>query len=238
MVDIIIPHYGVGELTALCQRCLETIREHTTGYRLIFVDNGSPEFDQIEPEVRSHPHILIRNVQNVGFVKAVNAGLRVSSAPHVVLVNNDIEAAAGWLDKLREGFNIPQVGIVGPLMRVEKDEADPVFKVSRPCWQSTWKVRNGGGLFVVPQTAMVAFFCVMFSREVLNAVGSLDETYGVGLGDDDDYCRRVHRLGFEIVLQQDLRIPHHHRSTFNVLYSPEEIKSMQAKALRKFHREA
>lgn len=234
MVDIIIPHYGVGELTALCQRCLETIREYTDGYRLIFVDNASPEFDQIEPEVRKHPHVLVRNTQNVGFVRAINVGLSMSTAPHVLLMNNDTEAVAGWKERLFEGFVDKRIGIVGPLMEVDRPADDPTFQVSRPCWQSKWRVRDGGGPYVLPTSAMVAFFCVLIQRVVLERVGPLDERFGVGFGDDDDFCRRAHQAGFRLVLQQDLSIPHHHRSTFRALYQPEQIKRMQDAAMAKF----
>jgi GT2 family glycosyltransferase len=236
MVDIIIPHFGVGDLTALCQRCLETIREHTTGYRLIFVDNGSPEFDLIEPEVRKHPHLLIRNTQNVGFVKAVNIGLSMSTAPYVLLMNNDTEAVAGWKERLREGFlgfGDKRIGLVGPLMKVDRPADDPTFLVSKPCWQSQWKVR-GQGPYVLPASAMVAFFCVLIHRTVLDSIGFLDERFGVGFGDDDDFCRRAHKAGFHLVLQQDLSIPHHHRSTFRALYQPGQIKRMQDTAMAKF----
>ena len=41
----------------------------------------------------------------------------------------------------------------------------------------------------------LAFFCVAIRREVLTDVGLLDEEYGVGFFEDDDYCRRAARQG-------------------------------------------
>ena len=158
----------------------------------------------------------------------------MSTAPYVVLLNNDTEAVPGWLDKLRAGFTGPRVGIVGPLMKVDKPADDPIFKVSKPCWQSAWKVRYGGGPYRLPRSAMVAFFCAMFDRRVFDRIGALDEGFGVGFGDDDDFCERAHRAGYEIVLQQDLAVPHKHRSTFQELYEAEDIAAMQAAAMRTF----
>ncbi len=226
--DIITPHYGTGRLTDLCRRCLETIREHSRDYRLIFIDNGSPEFDRIKPELDRHPHLLIRNTENVGFVKATNQGIWMSRSPRVVLLNNDTEVAPGWLDLLEAGFGAaPKVGIVGPRMRVD----DPSLK---PCWQSGWQVRNGGGPYLLPASAMVAFFCAMIDRAVIDEVGVLDEDFGVGFGDDDELCARARRAGFTLVLQQDLEIAHRHRSTFKELYTPEQIRAMQAGAMALF----
>ena len=80
---------------------------------------------------------------------------------------------------------------------------------------------------MLPRNAMLAFFCVMIRREVLDTVGLLDRVYGVGFGDDDDYCRRAHRANWRLVLTMQLRIPHRHRTTFKSLYSNDMIADMQ-----------
>jgi len=222
--DIVIAHYGTGDLTAFCLACLESIRRWTRNYRLIFVDNASPEFDQVLPELERHDHILIRNTQNEGFIKASNAGLAISKAPRVVLMNNDTLAVDGWADQLHEAFAIAGVGLAGPLT----DTPDS--------WQGAWR-KTGNHIHVLAPNRMLAFFCVMLDRAVLDRVGLLDESYGVGFGDDDDYCRRAEWAGFKLALCQSLTIPHRHRSTFKTLYGPEQIGRMQQRALRKFRRE-
>ncbi len=220
--DIIIPHFGTGRLTDLCRRCLGTIREHSRDYRLIFVDNGSPEFDQIRPEVERHEHLLIRNTGNVGFVKATNQGIWSSSAPYVVLMNNDTEAVPGWLDKLRAGFVHDHVGMVGPLTTADGS------------WQGTWKPKPENPYLITRHTrnhTMLAFFCVMIRRAVFDRIGVLDEGFGVGFGDDDEFCHRARAAGYDLALQQDLVIQHEHRSTFRQLYSDERIREMQDAAM-------
>src|SRR5882724_5174804 len=150
--DIIIPHYGSGALTAVCKRCLESIRTHSTDYRLIFIDNGSPEFTRLEPEIRRHPHLLIRNTENLGFVRAVNEGLWASVAPRIVILNNDTEVVPGWLQSLDAAL-VGNVGLAGPRTNAQK------------CWQGKWRRRSGTVL--LPRTAMLAFFCVMIRRDVV-----------------------------------------------------------------------
>jgi glycosyltransferase involved in cell wall biosynthesis len=81
--DIIIPIWNQMSLT---KRCLESIREKTgIPYRLILIDNGSEE------ETRQYlaslagnggwRGVLIRNDENLGYIRAINQGLRVSTAP-------------------------------------------------------------------------------------------------------------------------------------------------------------
>lgn len=221
--DIVIPHYGSGFLTGVCCACLRSLAAHSSDYRLIFIDNGSPEFSLIEPELRRHPHRLIRNTVNQGFVKAVNQGIWMSTAPYVVLLNNDTLLARDWLQKLREPLT-GRIGLCGPRTTTERS------------WQG--RAPAGTGWKVLAPGRMLAFFCTMFRREVFERIGVLDESYGVGLGDDDEFCRRAEKAGWQMALRQDLVIAHAHRSTFHTLYSPEQVKAMQEVALERFHRSA
>ncbi len=218
--DIIIPNFAVGHLTQLCLKCLQTIRQYSEDYRLIFVDNASPEFDTLEDELNQHPRLLVQNSKNLGFVKAVNQGLLLSTAPYIVLLNNDTEAVDEWLPKLSSAL-VQNVGLSGP-------------RTTTPgSWQGRWQGTEG--TVILPRTAMLAFFCVMLRREVVHKVGLLDEQFGVGFGDDDDYCNRAQSTGYQLALVQDLVIPHHHRSTFKTLYSTDTIRLMQHNALALYH---
>ena len=116
------------------------------------------------------------------------------------------------------------MGLAGPLTTTPES------------WQGKWNPRPG--VQILGPGRMLAFFCVMISREVFKRIGMLDESYGAGLGDDDSYCRLAERAGFLLALVQDLRIPHHHRSTFKALYSDKEIREMQTRAMAQFRSES
>ena len=220
--DIIIPHFGLtDELTALCRHCLRSIEACSQNYRLIFVDNGSPQFDLIAPLVRCHPHLLVRGVINGGFIEAVNHGIWLSTAPYVVLMNNDTQAVPGWLEKLREPLLTDGIGLCGPVTTTPRS------------WQG--RQPPGAGWQILNRGAMLAFFCVMIRRAVFDQIGVLESSYGVGLGDDDEFCRRAQKRGWQLALVRDLVIPHNHRSTFHTLYKPEEVKVMQERALTHYH---
>lgn len=226
MYDIIIPHYGAGRPTALARRCLETIRQHSgrSLYRIILVDNASPELAELLPELATHTHLLVRNTHNLGFVRATNQGIALSTAPYVVLMNNDTEAVPNWLDLLR-----------APLLEGGAVASGPLTTTAHS-WQGRWPVKPSGYWRVLETHRMLAFFCTMFRREVFHdpRVGMLDEDFGVGFGDDDHFCWKLHRSGYRIALAQSLVIPHHHRSTFRELYTETEIHGMQTEALEKF----
>lgn len=219
--DIIIPHFGLSEVNKLALKCLESIREFSQDYRLIWVDNTGEPSDGIVSELMAHKNTtVIRMTENVGFVRAVNIGIQASSAPFVVVMNNDTEARPNWLSMLSAPLT-GKNGLSGP-------------RTTTPySWQGRL-VPETNRSFVLSKTAMLAFFCTMFRRDVFDTVGLLDEDFGVGLGDDDEFCYRVHRAGFDLVWVPGLVIPHWHRSTFRELYTKEEIAELQRSAMKLF----
>lgn len=220
--DIIIPFcLQVDRLIS----CLISIRRYSKDYRIILINNGynGSRLNEVLNELSNHPFLLVTNKQNLGFVKATNQGIRRAIAPYVVLLNDDTEAVPGWLEALKKGFEYNNsVGAVGPLTTTPDS------------WQGTYKPKSD--YMLLEGTSMLAFFCTMFKRQVFQAVGLLDEDFGVGFGDDDNYCQRMTYFGFNMCLCGTIRIPHHHRSTFKELYTQEEIANMQSKAIRLMHR--
>src|SRR5262249_10220977 len=57
-------------------------------------------------------------------------------------------------------------------------------------------------------------FCLLIKREVIDKVGVLDERFGVGCFEDDDYCRRALAAGFRCVIARDAFIHHAGGATF------------------------
>ena len=62
-----------------------------------------------------------------------------------------------------------------------------------------------------------AFFCVMLSRAAYTAVGGLDERFGIGFFEDDDYCRRLAIEGFRILCAEDVFVHHQLSASFGAL---------------------
>lgn len=225
-VDLIIAHHGANrQLDALALACLRSIRRYTLpgAYRLLWIDNGSPvPSPKIEAELAQHADkVILKNNSNVGFVKATNMGLRLSDAPYAVLLNNDTEVPLGWLEKLRAPLK-GKVGLSGPRTN------------TRGSWQGRY--RPGNDTVILPRGHMLAFFAVMITRQVLETVGCLDEDFGPGLGDDDNFCERAERAGFQLAFVGGLTVKHNHRSTFKALYTEAQIAQMQEEALKLFHR--
>jgi GT2 family glycosyltransferase len=100
LIEIIIPNWNGRDML---EHCLVSLRRQTfSGFRVVVVDNGSSDgsnqlLAEKFPEVK-----LIRLDRNTGFSAAVNTGIKSSTAPWLLLLNNDMEVAGECLENLRQ----------------------------------------------------------------------------------------------------------------------------------------
>ena len=204
------------------------------------MDNGSTaESRQIVlDELKNHEYLSIWLDKNYGFVKAVNLGIRNSSAEFVVLQNNDTEVTEEWLDRLLLPFeNDPLVMATGPLT-----DADGSWqgwknfkKMKMPDFPNLTESEKNQYSSILGEkykntnleVNMIAFFCTVFRKRVFTELGMLDESYGRGFCDDDDFCYRMRKNGFKILCVLSSFVFHHHRTTFKSLFTGEQITKMQ-----------
>ena len=60
-------------------------------------------------------------------------------------------------------------------------------------------------------------FCLMISRRLYDQVGPLDEEYGIGMFEDDDYSAASNKAGFRNVMAEDVFIHHFGSVSFKKL---------------------
>ena len=74
-----------------------------------------------------------------------------------------------------------------------------------------WRDEHRGRWF---SAAKLSGFCVLMTRAVYEAIGGLDERFGLGFFDDDDLAERARRAGFELAVAHDLFVHHFGSRTF------------------------
>ncbi len=99
---IILNYNGMEYL----KKCLSSVLEDIAGYeaRVLVIDNGSEDGSLELAESISGVEV-IRMGENTGFCKAVNAGIRASSTPYVVLLNNDLTIERGFLKAMEKALD-------------------------------------------------------------------------------------------------------------------------------------
>ncbi|MBP2296513.1 glycosyltransferase family 2 protein [Azospirillum rugosum] len=215
-------------------RCLESVFNNTSApYHLFLIDNASSDptpglYTQL-PSTAT----VVRNTANRWWAGGINQGIRLAGDDfdHVFFLNDDIEVPKRWLERLTNLLDSnPGIGAIGPLNSNPND------------WQCYDRVRTeqdiGSLLPAAPEIdrrdlaamdalvagqndppgvtiqGMLAFFCTGLRREAVAKVGLLDEAFIMG-GDDDDYCRRLTRAGFDLALALNTYVLHHGSVSIN-----------------------
>jgi O-antigen biosynthesis protein len=245
-VDIIVLSYGLPRFT---RNCFYTVRENTSDYRLIWLDNGSSDKMRMEVAKEFDLHKDKEAIwvdENLGFVKGVNRALDFSlsgDAEYIVLLNNDTEVTSGWLDDMLSGLrNDSKLGAIGPLTFNSKVNhinrfvmpmgfgrlTDP--NMPREEVRAYMKRAYGDKIFKVE---MIAFFCTVFRRQVFEQLGKLDENLELGLGDDDDFCYQMRKAGWDIGIMAGVYVWHNLRTTFKTMMSTDEMYELGKRNLAK-----
>lgn len=218
--SIIIVTYNNLSLNKLC---LESLFRNTDypDYEVIVVDNkssdGTPGY-LTELNGKYENLKIILNETNFGFAKANNQGIRQSSGDYIVLLNNDTIVPRGWLSRLLKHLDDPKVGLAGPVTNFVGNEAK--LQVNYRTWaemeefaqDQTW---NNHGR--IADIHMLAMFCVAMRREVFEEVGELDEQFGIGMFEDDDYSIRVKQKGYRVICAADAFVHHFGQAAFGKL---------------------
>ncbi|MFY9550358.1 MAG: polysaccharide pyruvyl transferase family protein [Thermoanaerobaculia bacterium] len=220
-VSIVIVTYNNVDLNRLC---LESVFARTEWpcFEVLVVDNGSndgtPEL--LREMQRARPDLtVLQNETNQGFAAACNRGLEAASGNFLVLLNNDTVVTRGWLTALVRHLRAnPGIGMIGPVTNAVSNEAKVEVGYSDvrglPAWAADWVREHDLKSFAIP---MLAFFCVAMHRQTWEAVGPLDERFGLGMFEDDDYNRRARSQGWEIRCAQDAFVHHWQKASFRLL---------------------
>jgi len=211
--DVVIPIWNQLELT---QRCLQSVLASTSeSIRFILIDNGSlpPTRDTLEQfrNASSVPVTLIRNETNLGFIKATNQGIRASTADWICLLNNDTVVTPGWLSEmLQVAQGDPHIGLVNPT-----SNSLGFHPGKTPLQEYAARLQTFSGQSAPLPKAMG--FCLLASRSLLERVGGLDESFGMGNFDDDDLSFRVKKAGLRCVRACAAYVFHEEKASFRHL---------------------
>jgi GT2 family glycosyltransferase len=214
-------------------------------YDLYIIDNASTDETTSLYGKSLGDHVtVIRNNRNLNWVKAINQGLDLTHHyRHIGLLNNDIEVSEGWLENMVGILDgNAAVGAVGPVSSNPRDwqcydrvrdffpdmslpELKEISRTDVPGMAS--KLRGNPQSRLVG--GMLAFFCTILRRSMIDEIGYLDEDFNdLFLGDDDEYCHRLQKAGYKLALATSTYVAHHSgSSSLNI----PEFEKRQQKAL-------
>jgi N-acetylglucosaminyl-diphospho-decaprenol L-rhamnosyltransferase len=252
-VDVVIPTRDTRELVLACLDSLLDAGGPETQVRCIVVDNASRDGTAEAVAVR-HPGVaLVRNERDPGYGAACNAGARLGDAPYVLILNSDVVARPGAVDRL-VGFLAasPQhVAAGGRLLDAGSDRTQVGFTVRALPTLATQIALLGGferlwpGNPVSRRQLMLDFdhdrtqdaeqpagACLLCRREALERLGGFDEGFHYWF-EDVDLVRRLWGLG-RVGYVHDARFEHVGGASFARWPRPQAIVTRHRSLLRYF----
>jgi O-antigen biosynthesis protein len=240
-VSIIIPAYDGWQMN---YKCLRSIFRHTQGisYEVIFADDGSSdETANIKDYIKNI--VVIRNENNLGFLKNCNHAASFAKGEYILFLNNDTEVTSGWLYSLSDLMDKdPKIGIVGskliyPNGRLQ--EAGGIIWQDNTAWNYGHKKNPEAPEFnYVKEVDYISGASIMIRKSAWEKLGGFDEIYSPAYCEDADLAFEIRKLGMKVVYQPLSQVIHHEGFSHGTDNQPKagltQIKAYQKINVAKF----
>lgn len=213
-ISVVVLTCNQQQLTLRCLKSLESFI-NDSDCELILVDNGS--IDGTSEVVRSafSRVRIIELSENRGVAGGRNVGLKACTGDYMMILDNDTVADRETIYGLAEYLkHHPDVGLVAPRLVSPQGEIQQSFKKYPGVREKILNVvcrRTRTTTNAVPTMPIEPFYVIgaaqMFSREVYNIAGPLDEKIFFG-PEDADFCMSVRSMGKKVVYNPSLTIVH------------------------------
>ncbi|MDB5451095.1 MAG: putative S-adenosylmethionine-dependent methyltransferase/MSMEI2290 [Phenylobacterium sp.] len=209
-VSILLVLFNQAELTYQCLRSLQFALDAPS--ELIVVDNSSSDrtgelLDRIDGAR------VIRNTENLHFLRGVNQGAALARGASLLLLNNDTRVTPGSVAAAVARLEAePDLGAVGgkiELLDGALQEAGSII------WNDGSCVGYGRG--EDPWAAEFQFrrdvdYCsgafLMVRRDLFERLGRFDDAFAPAYYEETDLCMRIREAGFRVAYEPQVHISH------------------------------
>jgi len=211
-VSIITINFNSTDVTAALLRSLEKITYPSI--EVIVVDNSTKDFGYQLPI--DFPWITyLEPGENLGFAGGNNKGLRIATGEYYLLLNNDTEVDAGFLEPLIARFHTDvNIGVVCPKI-LYFDEPDviqfagytPINPISGRGFGIGYLEKDTGQHDKAMPTSRAHGAAMIFSKVAFEKVGLMAELFFLYY-EEMDYCERFKRAGYTIWYEPSSKVWH------------------------------
>jgi hypothetical protein len=166
---------------------------------------------------------IIYNMKNVGYTKACNQGIMMSSSKYVLILNPDIQVGNGSVKRLYEYMERYDVAVVGGKLMYFDGKLQyscRTFPSPLTFLYRALQIENNKTI----RTHLMYDFdhgeprdvdwllgsCLMIRRKVLDEIGFLDEKYFMYYS-DVEFCWRVHKNNWKVTYVPDSEMFHYYQ---------------------------
>jgi GT2 family glycosyltransferase len=251
-IAIIIPTKNYGNLV---KQCIESIAETVSNvdYEIVVIDHDSNDPESIRYFQSIRDRCTVLNYSGPFNFSAINNWAVKQLPPdrftHYLFCNNDIEAIeAGWLERMAEFAQKPDIGIVGAKLLypdhcsiqhagvcVGMHGMAEHFGKFMHDLLPTGEAEPGylGALISCREMSSVTAACLLMRRDAFEKIEGYDESLAVGFG-DVDLCLRSRAAGYRVIFCADVTLIHHESYTRGKTFSGDPHPEDSAKFLKRW----
>ena len=204
LVSIIVPVYNQFSYT---YNCLKSIA-HCSGdlaYEVIVADDCSTDLTQSLEQIISGVRV-IRNSENLRFLKNCNHAAKEAKGRYLLFLNNDTQVTKEWISSLVElAEQDTGIGLVGSKLIYPDGRLQEAGGI---VWQdgSAWNYghfRNPAApeYNYVKETDYISGAAIMIRKDLWDQLGGFDERYAPAYYEDTDLAFEVRKAGYKVVYQ-------------------------------------
>jgi GT2 family glycosyltransferase len=245
-INIILPTYENTELTLNCLKSIKDNADKNYEPNIIWVDNNSSKKSKNIIQKYLHDNLSYDKIylnDNIGFIKAVNIGLKFAlekyqKNKYIGIINNDIVVSENWLKNLilplTENENLMLAGSASYNTNNNSISFDDLSlnnelnKISTDSFESTISNLKNNELnkklhifnfddIKDLNNTLVPYYSVVFKTSIFKTIGFLNENFNMGYSDDTEFNFRILEKGYNIAKVFNSIVLHDSRSTFKLL---------------------
>jgi hypothetical protein len=209
--------------------CLAALRENPFKggpMEIVVIDNASTE--RAGPE--EFPGVVwIQNATNRLFAEATNRAVAASTGDLILLLNPDARVTAGVLNSLAHFLERPDADIVAPKLTWPDGRPQASLRphpTPKNVLLGAWKPYAPPGNQPV-RTGQPMASCLLFSRNVWEKVGPMDERFPLYFN-DADWSLRADSLGLKTWCVPEATVVHDHGGTTKTVRAAATWESRKA----------
>jgi GT2 family glycosyltransferase len=229
-VTVVIPTYGDPQLVI---DAVASIRQTTerSKVRIIVSDDGSDAEVQRRLSELKDAEVILGDSQQ-GFAANVNRAMRLAESD-VVLLNSDIIARKGWLERLQfAAYEEDARGIIGARL-LYGDRRIQFAGIHRNLGAPEWfdhrfrfAPSDHGPAQISGEVLAVTGACMYIKKELIDQIGLLDEGYPMAY-EDVDYSLRAWEAGWQCLYYPAAELTHLESVSRGSVQNEREIASQE-----------
>ncbi len=213
LVSIITVNYNQAEVTCAFIESLNKITY--PNFEVIVVDNNSTEDDPSVIKLRYPNIIFIQNPINYGFAAGNNFGLMRARGEFVMLLNNDIEVPANFMEPLIEKLEKnPKIGAVSPKIKfyyqpdtLQYAGFTPINSITMRNTAIGFRQKDTGQYDKDRSTAYAHGAAMMVPMRVVKEVGLMSYIFFLYY-EEADWCARIANAGYSMYYVHNSTVLH------------------------------